>query len=152
MHPSLAALVAFCDGEAGPVRTRRISGHLAKCKRCGNQLRRIRSEKGDLSAGAWMPAPDTRQSLAGVLSAIADWRRSPNSVRATELKSRLQLQIETYFGSPAVSVVERPGMPAEEFLGRANAMLEAFLGPAAAEAVRDDVLDELDSIRSEVRP
>jgi hypothetical protein len=68
------------------------------------------------------------------------------------LRSRLRWQIETYFGSSAVAVVERPGMPAEELLGRASEILDVFLGPAAAEAVRDEVLGGLDCIRSEARP
>jgi hypothetical protein len=43
-------------------------------------------------------------------------------------------------------------MPAEELLGRASEILDVFLGPAAAEAVRDEVLGGLDCIRSEARP
>ena len=151
MHPSPAALLAFCDGEAGAGRSRRTANHLAKCERCRYQLRRIRSEKDELSADAAMAAMDSRQGLAGVLSAIADWRSSPASAGASELRSRLRWQIETYFGSAAVSVVERPGMPAEELLGKASAMLDVFLGPAAAEAARDDVLGGLDSARWEAR-
>jgi hypothetical protein len=55
------------------------------------------------------------------------------------LKNRLRWQVETYFGSPALLVVERPGIGAEELLGRTGEMLDVFLGPNAAEAVRDDV-------------
>jgi hypothetical protein len=35
-------------------------------------------------------------------------------------------------------------MPAEEMLGRTSEILDVFLGPAAAEAVRDDVFRGLD--------
>jgi hypothetical protein len=42
-------------------------------------------------------------------------------------------------------------MPAEELLGQASAIFEVFLGPAAAEAARDDVLGGLDSARWEAR-
>jgi hypothetical protein len=96
-----------------------------------------------------MPAIDNRKSLAGVLSAIACWRKNPAGPGASELKSRLQWQIETYLGSPAVLVVDRPDMPAEELLGKASEILGVFLGPAAAEAVRDDVLGGLGSATKE---
>jgi hypothetical protein len=152
MHPSIAALVVFCDGEAGANRGSRIAKHLAKCESCRGQLRRIRSEKDRLSAGAAISDVDSRKGLAAVLSAMADWRHSPVGAGASELRSRLRWQIETYFGSSAVAVVERPGMPAEELLGRASEILDVFLGPAAAEAVRDEVLGGLDCIRSEARP
>lgn len=150
MHPDLATLIAFCDGEAGVDRTRRIAKHLADCEDCRGQLRHIRSEKDELSAGTAMPALDSRQGLAGVLSAIANWRSGPGA-GSSELRSRLRWQIETYFGSAAVPVVERPGMSAEELLGRATEILDVFLGQAAAEAVRDDVLSGLECPRSEVR-
>jgi hypothetical protein len=96
-----------------------------------------------------MPAIDSRESLAGVLSAIACWRRKPGGPGASELKSRLRWQIETYLGSPAVLVMDRPGMPAEELLAKASEILDVFLGPSAAEAVIDDVLDGLGSARRE---
>ena len=41
-------------------------------------------------------------------------------------------------------VVERPGIRAEELLGKASEILEVFLGANAAEAVKDDVLRGLD--------
>jgi anti-sigma factor RsiW len=149
MHPSLAGLVAFCDGEAGAIRSRRIARHLAKCDRCGDRLRRIGNQKDELLAASRMPPGDCRQGLAGLLAAIADWRRSPDGERASDLRSRLRRQIETYFGSPAVTAMERPGMPAEELLGKASEVFEVFLGPAAAEAVKDDVLSRLDGGRWE---
>jgi hypothetical protein len=40
--------------------------------------------------------------------------------------------------------MERPGIRAEELLGKASEMLEVFLGASAAEAVRDDAIRELD--------
>jgi anti-sigma factor RsiW len=149
MHPNLASLLAFCDGEAGADRSLRIARHLSQCEGCSNQLRRIRSEKDELSAGAAMPVMESRQGLAGVLSAIENWRRNPGGVGASELRSRLRWQIEAYFGSPAVLAVERPGIPAEEMLGKTSELLDVFLGPAAAEAVREDVLSGLDSARRE---
>jgi hypothetical protein len=140
MHPSSATLVAYCDAEAGADRSRGIAKHVSKCEKCHDQLRRIRSEKEELSAGAAAPAMDSNQGLAGVLSAIASWQSSQTSVAAGELKNRLRWQIETYFGSPAALVVERPGIRAEELLGKTSEMLEVFVGPDAAEAVRDHVL------------
>ena len=139
-----AALIAFCDAEAGADRSRRIARHLLKCEKCRGQLRRIRGEKDELAAGAAAAAVDSRQDLAGVLSAVAAWREGRAGGAEAELKSRLREQVQTYFGSPAILVVERPGIPAEELLGRAGEMFEVFLGPEAADAVRDDVLRELD--------
>jgi hypothetical protein len=62
----------------------------------------------------------------------------------------LREQIETCFGSRAIQVVERPGMPAEELLGRTSEILDVFLGPAAAESVKDHALSGLASASSEV--
>ena len=142
MHIRSAALLAFCDAETGAYRRRRIARHLAKCERCRGQLRRIEREKEELSAGAMAPAIDGLRGSAGVLSSIATWQGG-QSWAISELKSRLRWQLETYFGSPALEVVERPGIRAEELLGRTSEMLDAFLGPNAAEAVRDDCLSGL---------
>lgn len=144
MHPRTASLVAFCDAEAGADRGRRIAAHLSKCEACSEQVRRIRGEKDDLAARAAAPAEDSREDLDGVLSAMTAWREGRASEVASELKNRLRDRVETYFGSPAILVVERPGISAEELLGRAGEMFEVFLGPEAAEAVRDDVLRKLD--------
>ena len=142
MHIRSAALIAFCDAETGAYQSRRIARHLAKCDRCRNQLRRIEREKEELSAGSVATAIDSPEGLAGVRSAMATWQDG-QSWAAPELKNRLRWQLETYFGSPALLVVERPGIRAEEFLGRTGEMLDAFLGPNAAEAVRDDCLSGL---------
>jgi len=144
MHPRSATLIAFCDAEAGAGRSRRIARHLSKCEQCRQQLLRIQSEKEELSARAAAPAIDSRPGLAAVRSAIAAWQSGRHGAAASELRARLRWQIETYFGSPAVSVVERPGIPAEEMLGRASEILEVFLGPGVAEAVKDDVFRGLD--------
>jgi hypothetical protein len=144
MHTRTAALVAFCDAETGAYQSRRIARHLAKCERCRDQLRRLEREKEELSAVAAAPAIDgDRQALARVQSAIAAWQGGQSCAAAPELKRRLQGQIETYFGSPAVMVVDGPGIRAEELLARTSEMLDVFLGPNAAEAVRDDVLSGL---------
>jgi hypothetical protein len=142
MHIRSAALVAFCDAETGAYRSRRIAGHLAKCERCREQLRRMEIEKEELAAGAMAPAIDSSQGLAGVRSAIAAWQDG-QSWAASALKNRLRWQLETYFGSPALLAVDRPGIRAEELLGRTGEMLDVFLGPNAAEAVRDDCLSGL---------
>lgn len=144
MHPSSAALLAFCDAEAGVARSRRIAGHLLKCEKCRGRLRVIRSEKEELAAGAEAQPVDSRPGLAAVLSAIAAWRDDRAAGAASELKSRLRAVIETYFGASAMLVVDRPGLRAEELLGRASGVFEVFLGPEAAEAIREDVLRELD--------
>ena len=143
MHTRSTALIAYCDAETGARRSRRIARHLAKCERCRDQLRRIKREKEELSAVATVPAIDGLRSLAGILSAIATWQGSRTCAAASELKHRLQLRIETYFGAPAVLVLERPDTRPEELLGRTSEILVAFLGSSAADAVRDDVLSGL---------
>ena len=142
MHTRSAALLAFCDAETGAYRRRRIARHLAKCERCRGQLRRIEREKEELSASAMAPAIDNSQGLGGVRSAIATWQDG-QSWATSELKNRLRGQLETYFGSATLLVVDRPGIRAEELLGRTSEMLDVFLGPNAAEAVRDDCLSGL---------
>ena len=97
-----------------------------------------------LSAGEGRPAMDTGSGLNGVLSAMAAWQGDRTSMAASQLRDRLRRQIQTYFGSPTVRVVERPGIRAEELLGKANEMLEVFLGANAAEVVIDDAVRELD--------
>jgi len=92
MHPRSAALIAFCDAEAGADRSRRIARHLLKCEKCRGQLRRIRGEKDELAAGAAAAAVDSRQDLAGVLSAVAAWREGRAGGAEAELKSRLREQ------------------------------------------------------------
>ena len=144
MHPRSATLIAFCDAEGGASRSRRIARHLAKCEKCRNQTQRIQAEKNMLSAGDGRPAMDTRKGLDGVLSAMAAWQGDRATMAASELTNRLRWQIQTYFGFPAARGMERPGIRAEELLGKASEMLEVFLGASAAEAVKDDALRELD--------
>jgi hypothetical protein len=88
------------------------------------------------------PAIDGPRGSAGVRSAIATWQDG-QSWATSELKNRLRCQLETYFGSPALLAVDRPGIRAEELLGRTGEMLDVFLGPDAAQAVRDDCLSGL---------
>jgi anti-sigma factor RsiW len=149
MHLRSTTLVAFCDAEAAAGRSRRIARHLSKCERCRHELRRIQSEKDELSAGAGTPALDSKQGLAGVLSAISAWQAGKTSAAASELKSRLRWQMETFFGSPAAVMVGHPGIRAEELLGKAREMLDVFLGPGAAEAVIDDILRGVDCVGRE---
>jgi len=144
MHPSNARLLAYCDAEAGAEQSRRIAGHLSRCEKCRGRVREIRGEKDELSASAASEAPATPPGLAAVLSAMEAWRKGRAGGLASELKRRVRSEIETYFGSPAILVIERPGARAEELLGRASGMFEVFLGPDAADAVREDVLRGLD--------
>jgi anti-sigma factor ChrR (cupin superfamily) len=147
MHPKIARLIAYCDSEAGADRSGRIARHLSECELCRGRLRRIRGEKEELSASAAAPALDPGRDLDAVLSAIAAWREGRDGGAASELTSRLQWQLEKYFGVPAMRSLERPGMRAEEWLGEADRMLDVFLGPEAGEAVRDDCLRGLAWVR-----
>jgi hypothetical protein len=137
-------LIAYCDAEGDASRSRRIANHLSKCEKCRKQAQTIQAEKRMLSAAADRPPMDTGSGLSGVLSAMAAWKSDRTSIAASQLRDRLRRQIHTYFGSPTVRVVERPGIRAEELLGKANEMLEVFLGANAAEVVIDDVVRELD--------
>jgi len=139
MHPKISALIAFCDAEGSAGRSRRIAAHVAKCEKCRIELERIRSEKAELSPRVPVSATENREGLAAVMSAITAWQEGRNGAAASELRARLRGQLEMYFGSPAALAADRPGIQAEEMLGKASAMLEVFLGPEAAEAVRDDV-------------
>ncbi|HEX3748531.1 MAG TPA: hypothetical protein VHW09_31605 [Bryobacteraceae bacterium] len=141
MHPSIDGLIAFCDGEAGQRRGQAIARHLTKCEKCRARLRAVRSEKAGLGPCEEMPEAEARNGLHALMSSLAEWRT--DSIGPSELKVRLRSQIETYIGSAAVPMVERPGMPAEEFLAKTNALLEVFLGPDASEAVMDEALGGL---------
>lgn len=147
MHPRSATLIAFCDAEAGAGRSRRIARHIAKCEKCRSELERIRRERDELATRAAAPAVDSRPGLAAVQSAIAAWQEGRNGEASSELRARLRWQIETYFGSQAALAVESPDVRAEEMFGKASEMLEVFLGPDAAEAVRDDVFRGMDLAR-----
>jgi hypothetical protein len=137
-------LIAFCDGEGDARRGRQIARHLSKCGKCREQTQRIQTEKKMLAVGDGRTAMDGGSGLNGVLSAIAAWQGGRTSMAASEMRERLRQQIQTYFGSPTVRAVDRPGMRAEELLGKANEMLEVFLGTNVAEVVIDDVVRELD--------
>ena len=142
MHPKTATLVAFSDAELDPGRSQRIARHLQDCPKCQASLERISKEKQDLSAlTSGVPAAiDARRGLAAVLAAIARWHEAP----APELRSRARAQIEIYFGCGAASFMERPGIRAEELLAKTLALMAAFLGQEAAEAVAEEILRGLD--------
>jgi hypothetical protein len=148
MHPSRAGLVAFCDAQAGAARSRRVARHLSQCENCRGELRRIQKEKDELSkTGISGAAEDLAAGLAELRSSMAAWRDGRTEVLASDVKSRVRAQLEVYLGSPAVSLMERPGMRAEELLANAGEVLHVLLGPAAAEAVQDDVLGGLHCAR-----
>ena len=142
MHPKSAEFIAFCDGEAGAGRG--MQKHLAKCEKCRDEVRRIRSEKETLAAGFVAPGAGNAAGLSGVLSAMAAWRRNRSAEAASELRSRLRWQIETYCGAPALRMLDQPELRTEELLGKTGEMLDIFLGPRAGEAVRDEVFRGLD--------
>jgi len=145
MHPSRDGLIAFGDAEAGPASRRRFARHLSQCEKCRGELRRIQNEKDQLSVDASARVTvDLRPGLARLLSSMASWREGRTGVLGSEVKRRIRLHTEIYLGSPAISLVERPGMPPEELLANTGLVLDALLGPEAADAVRDDVLNGLE--------
>jgi anti-sigma factor RsiW len=152
MHPRIATLVAFSDTEIDPGRSRRIARHLQQCPRCQAALERISEEKRGLSvlAGADGPAMDVQRGLSAVLAAMARWREAP----APELRSRARAQIEIYFGCGAASFLESPDIRADELLAKTLALISAFLGQDAAEAVTREILCGLDcaALTAEVLP
>ena len=141
MHPNAAALIGFCDGEARGLHGRWVARHVNRCSRCGEEVRRIQSEKRLLAAaGLSEPAP----GLDRMLASAAEWSDGDNRAAQLELRNGVRSQIELYFGAPAVSVMEKPGMPAQELFTRTHELVDAFLGPEAAGAVRDEVLLGMD--------
>jgi hypothetical protein len=168
MHPSRAGLMAFADTEAGTAARHRVAGHIAKCGKCRGELRQIQREKDAISVGDGAGSEiygseiggsqmattgaDLAAGLAELLSSMTAWREGRTAVLASEVKSRVRSQIELYLGSPAVLLLEQPccnsrEMRADALLANAGEILETLLGPAAAEAVMDDVMGGLDCAR-----
>ena len=139
MHPKAASLMAYSDAQFNPERSRRIVAHLRTCEKCRTELDRIEHEKNRLAS---TPAPsfDLKRGLAAVLAAIAGLEEAA----APELRTRVREQIETYFGTGAVSLFEKPGMPSTEMLAKTLSLVATFLGRDAAEAVVDEVVRGLD--------
>jgi hypothetical protein len=79
-----------------------------------------------------------------MLASAAEWSEGDNRSAQLELRNGVRSQIELYFGASAVSVMEKPGMPAQELFARTHELMAAFLGPEAAGAIRDDVLLGMD--------
>jgi anti-sigma factor RsiW len=142
MHPSRSTLIAYFDGEAGKAASRRIARHLANCAGCAVRLRQAQNERAELSAGG-VPGGiiDGPQSASGLFSAIAQWRS--NSAGSSILRRRIRSQIEIYFGSQTLPVVDDGAMTAEQLLVRTNELLSVFLGQAAAESVQDEAMGGL---------
>jgi hypothetical protein len=150
MHPSRAGLIAFGDAEAGSAGHHRVANHIATCEKCRGELRQIQREKDELfisetDGSETAGAPQSlKAGLAELLSSMTAWREGRTVVLASEITRRVRSEIELYLGSPAVLLIERPGMRADALLANAGEILDALLGPAASEAVRDGVLAGLD--------
>lgn len=153
MHPRSAVLMAFCDAEADAGPSGRIAHHLQKCERCRNELQRIQDEKDNFSnfdgsvdgtVDGSVPATDATRGLAAVLAAIAAWKDGRLGGLAPRVRNRVRDQLEMYFGSEAASLMDRPGIRADQLLARTLELADAFLGRNAADALRDDVLRGLD--------
>jgi len=144
MHPSRARLIAFCDAEAGDAAKRRIAAHVAKCAVCREQLDRIQREKVELAAGLATPPAEGHQNLPALLTAIAAWREGRNTAAANELRARLRAQLDMYLGARAAAAAGCRDIREEELFGRTCEMMETFLGPGAAEALRDEIFRGVD--------
>jgi len=138
MHPSDLRLLAYCDGEAGG----RIARHLAGCRRCRERLEQIRTEKAALAA-AHPIGPDQEPQLTGLFGAISAWQSNESNGARLHLRRRVRERVETFCGAAAVGTVDHPGVREEKLLGTSNEIFDAFLGPAAAEVIQDDLLREL---------
>lgn len=144
MHPKAEALVAFADSEPAPERSRSVARHLETCAKCRERLRRIEDEKVDLGTAAGpgpQSTPDAREGLAAVFAAIGEWRQGAASAASPRLRRRVRDGMETYFGKAAASLAERPEIGPDEMLARALALATAFLGPDAADAVMNGILE-----------
>lgn len=157
MHPSRAGLIAYGDAEACSAARHSVANHISKCGKCRGELRRIQQERDEFSSGTESSetagseiagaTPNLDAGLAELLSSMTAWREGRTVVLASEVTRRARSQIEIYLGSPAVLLLERPGMRADALLANAGEILDALLGPAAAEAVKDDLLAGLDCAR-----
>ena len=105
----------------------------------------MQRERAELSAASLNSERriDRQPSVSELLSAMAQWRS--NSAVPAMLRRRIQAQIETYFGSQALPVVEAGDMTAEQLLVRTNELLNIFLGQTAAESVQDETVRGLDT-------
>lgn len=149
MHPRSAALIAFSDAEADAGRSRAIAGHLRKCEQCRTELQRIQGEKDNFSNfEGTASVMEIERGLAALLSAVAAWKEARISGVAPEVRSRVHEQMEVYFGSEVASLIDRPGIRADELLAKALELADAFLGCNAADAVRNHVLRGLHCVES----
>ena len=144
MHPSRSSLLAYCDGEGRKAARRRLAEHLASCPGCLEGLRSVQRERMELSAGCTQPGnAAVPAKVDGLLAAIARWRSDVTGAAA--LRRRVRSQIENYFGSQALLVVEDGTMSAEQLLGKTNELLNVFLGQPAAESIQDEMVGGMDS-------
>jgi len=140
MHPNSAQLLAFCDGEANQGQIPWIARHVSECRRCEEEILRIRDEREKLPLGAATGSGVPADGLAGVLTAMRAWREYPSGAAASQLKRRLAAGMELYCGVAAAESVEHAVEPAEASLARSSEVLEAFLGQGEAEAIREEAL------------
>jgi hypothetical protein len=137
MHPRLATLVAFADGELDPRLALGTQAHIATCERCEAELSRIQTDKRQLSRTASSDptvAEAVERSFAGVTEAIAAWKASQSG--PSGLAMRLRAQLRLCFGSVMAAQLAH-GVPEEGLAERTEGLLATCLGRnAAASAAR----------------
>lgn len=151
MHPKLATLVAYQDGELAPKRQRKVGSHLSKCMRCRLECTQLHHEFErylaiEAESPNPLPAPD--EDLEQILAGIRRWKSAvaPVKVAGAELTARMVAQISIYLGSGAASLVEdrmRRAPHKEGLLASVEPLLSAFIGKNGAALLTDQVLLQL---------
>jgi hypothetical protein len=137
MHPKLAVLIEYSDGESGAWRCRWVGWHVARCARCRDEIQRIREEKAQF-AGHTGSAAGLDRGLAAVLSSMTAWRGGHPQAAQAVLKNRVLAQTELFFGASAANAIERERTV--DLLSRARGLFDAFLGAEAAGAMQEQIV------------
>ena len=129
-HPDLESLVDWADGKARP----RIVAHLARCRTCREQGRRIRESVQAAQRGE-IPQRALDEALRSLEIRMNAARKGGSNVAAA---------LEHYFGKQAVHELESStGRDAGQtpLLSGAKPLFHAFLGRKAADALTSRLAD-----------
>lgn len=150
MHPDVAALVAYQDGELTPRRAQKIESHLSKCTRCQRESTQLRQDLDQylIEAGRTAAPPALSEDLEKMLAGIRRWKSEAPETGSlgAELSSRITAQLDVYLGSGAASLVgNRTGQEShpENLLACLDPLLGAFLGRNAATALTNQLLQQM---------
>jgi anti-sigma factor RsiW len=148
MHPNMATLGAYQDGELLLKRRQKVESHLSKCMRCRRECTQIQHAFDQfltIEAQASNPSRASNEDLEQIFAGILRSKRAtaPVTAAGAELTTRMVAKIDLYLGSGAASLVEDQmrGAPHKEgLLASVEPLLSAFLGRNAAASLTDQVL------------